>query len=177
MERENEGSAAHAFDETTTFAQHVADSCLKPFPPTYFATGLCEETMELLEQLWAGNDELAIKEVGDCLWYTFALARSIQLDVSLYQQTAINSEHGSTEVAQRRLMLALGSLSGSVKKLSRGDGGLQQFQTRIGTDLNRYLSCLATVAPCSLPTAATENITKLRARRLAGTVQGDGNLR
>ena len=58
-----------------------------------------------------------------------------------------------------------------------GDQDVLVFQERIRNDLARYLQCLARVSPCTLEEAAEANIEKLMARRAAGTVKGDGNLR
>ena len=72
--------------------------------------------MELLEQTWASDNELAKKEAGDCLWYSFALARSLKIELDLDHST----EFVEGQPAEQALMLSLGALSGSVKKMSRG---------------------------------------------------------
>ena len=64
---------------TERFAEHVRETCVRPFPPLYFAVGIVEEVAELSHELdQEGREMELVSELGDVLWYVFALCHSLQ---------------------------------------------------------------------------------------------------
>lgn len=75
-----------------------------------------------------------------------------------------------------------GEMAGAVKKMLRDDGGEvthERLTSIIGEtgDVLWYTSDIATLLRFSLGDAAVANLGKLRARRDAGTIGGDGDVR
>lgn len=62
-------SASHIVD-IWTFLEHVAETCLRTFPATYFMCGITEECAEWVE---ASGDRQQVSEAGDVLWYVCGL--------------------------------------------------------------------------------------------------------
>ena len=106
------------------FMQHVRDSCLRPFTTLYYTVGLVEEASELAEQLTAQpapDTALVLSEVGDCLWYLWAVCNSLTdvHPVMSHEAKGVGSvEAGGLEAL---LLARCGALCGAVKKWSRGD--------------------------------------------------------
>lgn len=162
------------------FMQHVRDSCLRPFTTLYYTVGLVEEAAELAEQLRAqpaADPALVLSEVGDCLWYLWAVCNSLaDVHPVLSDEAKVG---GLVEAAglEALLLARCGALCSAVKKWSRGDQSWEVFQPRLQAGVTALLDLLAVLSPAPLELAMRGNIEKIRSRRERGVVRGDGNTR
>jgi len=167
-------------DVAERFADHVTNTCLRPFPPLYFAVGVVEEVAELADELnKEGREAALVSELGDVLWYIFALSRALQ-DISPdlpsqqeQDERRLNNPGGKTDACA--LLAAVGELCGSLKKWSRGDKEWSEFRERIQRQLSHLLLVLSELG--SLERAMEGNIIKIKARKDRGTLKGDGSER
>ena len=161
------------------FAGHVKETCVKPFPPLYFAVGIVEEVAELANELdKEGREQALVSELGDVLWYVFALCQSLQ-DVSPtlpseqeQQSSRVNNPDRKTDSAAT-LLAAVGELCGSLKKWSRGDKAWSEFKDRIQRQISHLLLILSDLG--QVEEAMEGNIVKIKARKEKGTLRGDGS--
>lgn len=163
-----------------SFMDHVKSSCLRPFPPLYFMVGLVEEVAELCEELekqQQQQDEQVIAEMGDVLWYVFALCNTLQdvHPVTKKEADFLVNNNPSCSSPCSILLSTVGSLCGSLKKWSRGDKTWEEFQPRIQNQVSSLMSVLSSL--CSLKAAMESNIAKIQGRRDRGTLRGDGSNR
>ena len=162
------------------FAEHVKETCVRPFPPLYFAVGIVEEVAELAHELnKEGNEMALVGELGDVLWYVFALCQSLQ-DVSPVlpseqdqKSRRINNPDRRTDPAT--LLAAVGELCGSLKKWSRGDKSWSEFKDRIQRQISHLLLIVSELG--QVEEAMEGNIAKIQARKEKGTLRGDGSNR
>ena len=98
---------------TERFAEHVKETCVRPFPPLYFAVGIVEEVAELAHELNHEGTELAlVSELGDVLWYIFALCQSL-----LFPPLALDDATKSFEPVT---LVSATSFQGSARSVKRG---------------------------------------------------------
>ena len=165
---------------TERFAEHVKETCVRPFPPLYFAVGIVEEVAELAHELNHEGTELAlVSELGDVLWYIFALCQSLQ-DVnpvlpSEQEQKSMKANNPDKKTDAAILLSAVGELCGSLKKWSRGDKAWVEFKERIQRQISHLLLILTELG--QLKEAMEGNIVKIKARKEKGTLKGDGSNR
>ena len=121
------------------FQEHVRASCLRPFPPLYFTVGVVEEVAELAQELEQGGHGV-VGELGDVLWYVYALCNSLEgvtpclpspLELSNNPPAWPPSSSSSSLPPSSLLLASVGQLAGSIKKWSRGDKEWKQFQPRV----------------------------------------------
>ena len=112
------------------FQEHVRASCLRPFPPLYFTVGVVEEVAELAQELEQGGQGV-VGELGDVLWYVYALCNSLEA-VTPCLPSPLELTNNPPAWPPSSLQLgSVGLLAGSIKKWSRGDKGWDQFQPRV----------------------------------------------
>jgi len=157
-----------------TFMEHVKATCLRKFPVVYFGCGIAEETAELYQELVTSlpNDSALLLETGDVLWYIYALCMEIgDIHTDLYKQSS------GIKYEKEDLLPIVGQLAGSIKKLHRGDKAKEDFIPRIQNDVNKLLAALDSLSGGRLDEAMQMNIEKIRRRKEAGTIRGDGSKR
>ena len=162
------------------FAEHVKETCVRPFPPLYFVVGIVEEVAELAHELdKEGREMELVSELGDVLWYIFALCHSLQ-EVSPVLPTEQEQKCSSVNNPERKadsatLLSAVGELCGSLKKWSRGDKGWSEFKERIQRQISQLLLIVSQLG--QVEEAMERNIVKIKARKEKGTLRGDGSNR
>ena len=159
------------------FAEHVKETCVRPFPPLYFAVGIVEEVAELAYELGKdGREKALISELGDVLWYIFALCQSLQ-DVSPVlpsdQKSRRVNNPDDRKTDSTTLLAAVGELCGSLKKWSRGDKSWSEFKERIQRQISHLLLIISELG--QVEEAMEGNIAKIKARKEKGTLRGDGS--
>ena len=165
---------------TERFAEHVRETCVRPFPPLYFAVGVVEEVAELAHELdKEGREMELVSELGDVLWYVFALCHSLQ-DVSPVlpseqEQQSRSVNNPDIKIDSAILLGAVGELCGSLKKWSRGDKSWSEFKERVQRQISQLLLIVSQLG--QVEEAMEGNIVKIKARKEKGTLRGDGSNR
>jgi len=168
-------------DVVERFAEHVKETCVRPFPPLYFAVGIVEEVAELANELdKEGREMELLSELGDVLWFVYALCNSLQevnpvLPSEQEQQLRSVNNPGDRKTDPAALLAAVGELCGSLKKWSRGDKGWSEFKDRIQRQISQLLLIVSQLG--HVEKAMEKNIVKIKARKEKGTLRGDGSNR
>ena len=116
------------------FQEHVRASCLRPFPPLYFTVGVVEEVAELAQELEQGGHGV-VGELGDVLWYVYALCNSLE-GVTPCLPSPLELSNNPASSPASFLLGCVGQLAGSLKKWSRGDKEWMEFQPRVQKQVN-----------------------------------------
>lgn len=106
------------------------------------------------------------------------------MNMNDYQNEALGTAVFPPQQAIQYLTLGLmneaGEVGGKIKKYLRGDYGFDELQERISGELGDvlwYLAVLTDELELDLSAIAAENLLKLRKRKAAGTLKGDGDTR
>lgn len=170
----------------------------------YLLPGLVGEVGELHEKIkrvrrgdyehgqFSGFTESVVLELGDCLWYPFAIASLLGMDVSTYTNfkapSPLDFLNDNVSVAVRGLRLHR-EAARIVDFFMTKDGYVMNipgfaFVASSGAalveHLNAYLLQAAQLADAlgfTIEYVAAANLTKLRGRKACGTIGGIGDVR